>query len=512
MSIHQPAALAEILRRFPGVLPDAPTSLINGRPVTGEGETGLVYAATDEALADVSNAPPALVDRAVAAARDTFEQGDWRDRPAAGRSRTLYAVAEKIRAHAEELAVLHTLETGIPLAQAQGMHIPRTAENFQFFGEVLSTLSGETYQQTGKYLTLVTREPVGVAALIAPWNAPLVLSSMKMAACIALGNSMVVKPSEHAPLSVLRMVALMHEAGLPEGVVQVVTGPGGSTGQALVDHAGIDAVGFIGGTRTGRLIMQAAGRTLKKVGLELGGKSANIVLDSADLPAAVDGALMSIYAGNGEQCLAGARILVHRAVADRFIDAFVQRSAALRVGDPFADDTELGPMAFRAHYERVRDYGTLARQTDGCTVLTGGGPAEGFERGLFFQPTVVQVSDNRVRLCQEEIFGPFATIQVVADLDQALSIANDSDFGLVSYVWSDHMPSILKASRALRAGTVWVNTPMARDLRAPFGGVKQSGIGRDGLPGSIELFSEEKTTMLPSRPLPLPKLGMAGAE
>ena len=255
----------------------------------------LIYAATEEPYADVVHATEADVDAAVHRARQAFEQGEWRRMAAAERGAVLTRAADAILAHGEELAVLHTLETGIPIAQARGMHVPRCADNIRFFGELINSLAGESYEQMGRYLLIVTREPIGVGLLISPWNAPLVLASMKLGACVALGNSMIVKPSEFAPLSVLRLVELMHEAGVPQDVVQVLTGPGAKTGQALVAHPGIDAVGFVGGTSTGRQIMATAAQTLKKVGLELGGKSANIVLDSADLERAVDGSLMGFF-------------------------------------------------------------------------------------------------------------------------------------------------------------------------------------------------------------------------
>ena len=467
----------------------------------------LIYAASEEPLTDVPDADEEAVEAAAARAREAFRTGPWRRMVPAERAQVMHQIADAVLAHADELAVLHTLETGIPFAQARTMHVPRTAENFRFFADVANSLAGESYEQTGRYLSIVTREPVGVGLLIAPWNAPLVLASMKLAAGIALGNAIIVKPSEHAPLAILRLAEIIAEAGLPEGVVQVVCGPGPTTGAALVGHREIDVVGFVGGTVTGRAIMAQAARTLKKVGLELGGKSANIVLASADLDRAVDGALLGFLAGNGEQCLAGSRILVEDQVADAFLEAFVARVEKVRIGDPFDPRTELGPLAFASHYARVLDFAAEARNSDDYTVLAGGSAAPGFERGYFFEPTVVEARSNAARLCREEIFGPFVTIQRVRDLDDALERANDSDYGLVSYVWSDHLPSVMKARRALQAGTVWVNTAMARDLRAPFGGFKQSGIGRDGLPGSVELFTEEKTTMIPQTPLDLPKLG-----
>ncbi|WP_394728602.1 aldehyde dehydrogenase family protein [Altererythrobacter sp. GH1-8] len=473
-----------------------------------QGHSRLIYAATEEALVDVPDASEAEVEAAVTKARDAFANGPWRKMIAADRARMLAKFEEAILAHADELATLQTLETGMPFPQIRGMHVARTAENFRFFGELTTSLAGESYEQTGRYLSIVTREPVGVGLLIAPWNAPLVLGSMKMAAAIALGNSVIVKPSEYAPLAIMRLVEILHEAGLPEGVVQVITGPGAGAGTQLVRHPGVDVVGFIGGTATGKRIMADAAGSLKKVGLELGGKSANIILESADFERAVDGALMGFLAGNGEQCLAGSRIMVEDAIADRFIDALVARVEKVRIGDPFVAGTELGPLAFKAHYDRVLSFAEQAQAGGEYKILAGAKKVDGFDRGYFFEPTVVEAADNSASLCQDEIFGPFVAVQRVRDLDDALARANDSEFGLVSYIWSNDLPSVMRARRELQAGTVWVNTPMARDLRAPFGGYKQSGIGRDGLPGSVELFTEEKTTMIPQEPLDLPKLGM----
>jgi len=472
-----------------------------------EGTSRLIYAATEEPLVDVPDASEADVETAVSRARDAFARGTWRKLPAAERARMLAKCEAAVLAHADELATLQVLETGMPYSQVRGMHVTRSAENFRFFGELITGLSGESYEQTGRYLSIVTREPVGVGLLIAPWNAPLVLGSMKMAAAIALGNSVIVKPSEYAPLAIMRLVEILEEAGLPEGLVQVVTGPGASVGARLVRHPGIDVVGFIGGTATGKRIMADAASGLKKVGLELGGKSANIVLASADFDRALDGTMLGFLAGNGEQCLSGSRILVEDSIADRFIQALVARVENVKVGDPFAPETEIGPMAFKAHYDRILSFAGEAQASEDYRVLAGAKQADGFDRGYFVAPTVVEASENSSRLCQEEIFGPFVMVQRVRNLDDALTRANDSEFGLVSYIWSNDLPSVMRARRELQVGTVWVNTPMARDLRAPFGGYKQSGIGRDGIPGSIELFTEEKTTMIPQEPLDLPRIG-----
>jgi acyl-CoA reductase-like NAD-dependent aldehyde dehydrogenase len=303
------------------------------------------------------------------------------------------------------------------------------------------------------------------------------------------------------------MVELFHAAGLPPGVVNLVNGRGSVTGTALVSHPGIDMVGFTGGTHTGAAIMAAAGQHLKPCVLELGGKSANIVHPSADLDRALDGALAGIYSNNGQQCLAGSRILVQRSMAEDFIARFIDRARHIRIGDPMDPATELGPLAFAGHLERVLSYVDIAR-ADGATLLTGGRRPPGLDRGYYLEPTAVLARDNTSRVCQEEIFGPFATFLVYDTLDEAIAMANDSPFGLVAYVWAGDLDVVMRASRELRAGTVWVNTTMVRELRAPFGGYKQSGVGRDGATSSVEFFTELKTTTIPVGPAMLPRLGL----
>jgi acyl-CoA reductase-like NAD-dependent aldehyde dehydrogenase len=484
------------------------TSLIDGARVAPAGkpfELPVVYPATEEVVSSLCEADAAEVDAAVRAARRAFDSGPWPRLGVDARKDVLYRIRDTLRAHADELAWLECLNAGLPIVRVREQ-ISRAARNFEVFAEVASTMKGETWSGLEGYLTFVTREPKGVGALIAPWNAPIALASMRVATCIAFGNTCVLKPSEYTPLSVLRMVELFHEAGLPPGVVNVVNGRGSVTGVALVSHPGIDMVGFTGGTRTGAEIMAAAGRNLKPCILELGGKSANIIHPSADPDRALDGALAGIYSNNGQQCLAGSRILVHRSIADDFIARFVERARRIRIGDPMDPATELGPLAFAAHLERVLGYVDVARQ-DGATLLTGGRRASGFDRGYYLEPTAVLVRDNASRVCQEEIFGPFATFLVYDSLDEAIAMANDSPFGLVAYVWAGELDVVMRASRELRAGTVWVNTTMVRELRAPFGGYKQSGVGRDGASSSVEFFTELKTTTIPVGAVPLPRLG-----
>lgn len=501
--------VAEIVRDHNLNLPTCVTAIIDGTTQSEQADAyklSAVCPSNEQVLYSVQESSASEVNQAVAAARQAFDQTDWPLLSHNDRRSILKKVRDAIAAHADELAAIQTLEIGMPYSGVRSMHMSRTVENFDFFMEVAGTLGGETYSQTRQYLSVVTREPAGVCALLTPWNAPTVLVSMKLAAALATGNTVVIKASEYSPYSLQRFVQIINEAGLPPGVVNLVNGRGHITGQALVEHPDVDVIGFVGGTATGKAIMASASQSLKKVGMELGGKSANIVTDSANLETAIDGSLIAILAGNGEQCLAGSRILVQNKVADQFIDQFTARMRTVKVGQPFAADTEVGPLAFASHKDKVLSYVDIAK-ADGGEILVGGKMADGFDKGYYFQPTAVLAKSNQQRVCQEEIFGPFVTIQTYDSLDEAITIANDSDFGLVSYVWSEDLQTVMSASRRIQAGTVWVNTPLTRDLRAPFGGYKQSGVGRDGLHASVELFTEEKTTMLPTSALTLPKLG-----
>lgn len=481
-------------------------SLISGQRTCGEGTAwDVFYPATEEKLGSCQSASKAQVDLAVSKAKQAFEQGVWRNKLLSERQAVFYKVAELLKEHAHELAVLQTLETGIPYNQFRMMHAARASENFRFFAEAATSISGDTYQQTGRYLSLTVNEPIGVGLIISPWNAPLILAGMKIAACLISGNSCIVKPSEYTPLSQLRMVEIIIEAGVPADVIHLLNGTGAETGAALTAHPDIDAVNFVGGTETGKRIMKSAADGLKKISLELGGKSANIILEDCDIEAAIDGSLLGIFAGNGEQCLAGSRILIQASIYDKVVDLLVARTKNLTIGDPF-EDVELGPLAFKAHHERVLDF-TRTAVNEGSNILCGGGVPAAAGKGYFFEPVMAEAESNDARICQEEIFGPFAALVKFETTEEAIAIANQSDFGLVSYVWTQDIDKMMQVAQQVRAGTVWVNTAMARDLRAPFGGYKQSGLGRDGLLESINSFTEEKTIMIPSKKLTFPKLG-----
>lgn len=454
----------------------------------------VINPATEAVVGQVEEADAAAVDRVVSLARAAFDS-DWRTAAVETRQAALRQAAAVVLAHADELAELETRNTGILLKDARHRYVARTARNFEFFADYIGQSAGQLYEQHPAFLTTVRREPIGVAGLIAPWNLPLALGSMKIAAAIAFGNACVIKPSEQAPLAVMRLVELLAEF-LPQGLVGLVNGRGHVTGAALVAHPLIDLISFTGGTETGKHIASAAGAALKPVTMELGGKSANIIFDTADLDRALDAALVGVFANNGQQCLAGSRILVQAGIADRFIEAFAERTRAIRVGAPDDPSTQLGPVASAQQRDRMLAFHAQALE-EGARPLAGGQRAAGFERGYYVEPIAVEAPSNQIGVCQEEIFGPFATLMRFEDAEDAYRIANDTDFGLASYVWTDRLDQAMEAQERLEAGVVWVNTPVVREIRAPFGGYKQSGIGAQGGAACEAFYSRQKTVTTP---------------
>lgn len=488
---------------------DVITAIIDGESLTGTGPTfEVVDPATEEVVANIPEADASWVDRAVVSARAAFVRGEWREMSVENRQIVLRACADAIERHADEIADIECSNTGIPYAQIRNGQVLRAAGNFRFFADYIGQMTAELYEQDPNYLTYVRREPIGVAALISPWNSPLALGSMKVASAIAFGNSCVLKPAEQAPLGLTRLIEVIHSAGLPAGVVNLVNGDGRVTGDALVRHPEIDCVSFTGGTRTGRIIMETAGAHLKPSVMELGGKSANIIFDDADFEQALDGALIGIFSNNGQQCLAGSRVLVQRSIYKDFVEAFVERARNVRVGNPRHADTEIGPLATRQHYHHVMGFVPDASD-NGARILVGGQRAEGFDRGFYFQPTIAEVTSNSHRLCQEEIFGPFAALMAFDTDEEAYQIANESRFGLVGYAWSQDIGRILAAQERISAGTIWCNTPMVRDLRAPFGGFRESGVGAEGGKAAEYFYTRQKAVSMPRRPLNLRKLGLS---
>ena len=441
---------------------------------------------TEVALGDSQDA-----DRAVQAARRAFDQGPWPRMGFAERGRLLHRFADLIEASADALALADTTDMGKPISDARGRDVPRAAANYRFFADHARLATGEALPMDTGHHVYTRFEPAGVVAAIAPWNFPLMLESWKVAPALAWGNTVVLKPAEDTPASAALMARLALEAGLPPGVLNVLHGYGpGSAGAALTEHPGVDRITFTGESATGRVIARAAAANLVPVSLELGGKGANIVFEDADLDNAVAWSIRAIFSNAGQVCLAGSRLYVQRDIYAEFTDRFTAAAQALVTGDPKDPATQLGPLASQEHYKKVRAY-VEGIEADGGTIRTGG-----FGEGWTVLPTVVENAPPTARVCREEVFGPVVTLSVFdADAD-AVALANDTRYGLNAMVFTENLSRAHRVSAALKAGTVWVNCFFIRDLRAPFGGVGDSGIGREGGTFSREFFTEPKAVVM----------------
>lgn len=455
--------------------------------------------ATGEVVATAPSGGAEDVDRAVRAARAAFEEGPWPRMDAAERRRVLYRIAEGIDAERDELARLETRDAGKPIRESAAEDVPRAAYQFRFFADLAANASSEMFPRTAAgLLTYVLRKPAGVAALITPWNFPLMLAAWKVAPALACGCCAVLKPAEQSPATAFRLAEICAAAGLPEGVLNVVFGSGPeAAGEALTRHPGVDVISFTGETATGRAVMANAAPTLKKVSFELGGSSPNIVFADADLDAALQGSLNAIFHNQGEMCLAGRRLLVQRPVYEEFLARFVEAAEALRVGDPLDPETEVGALITREHLERVLG-SVQAGMAERAKLLTGGRRLEGpeFEQGNFMRPTVLTDVNPSMGLWREEIFGPVLVCAPFDAPDEAIRLANTSRYGLVGMVWSRDLATAHRVAAALDAGTVWVNCFGVRELAAPFGGMKDSGVGREGGAASLDLYSEAQSVVV----------------
>ncbi|GHD68049.1 aldehyde dehydrogenase [Jeongeupia chitinilytica] len=469
-------------------------AFINGRHVDAARRFDTVNPATRQVLAQVAECGTAEIDAAVAAARAAFDDGRWAGRSPVERKTVLLRFAALLRANADELALLESLDTGKPVADALGVDVAAAAYTVQWCAEVTDKVGGEVAPLAGNLLGMVMREPVGVVAAVVPWNFPLLMASWKFAPALAAGNSVVLKPSEKSPLSAIRIAALAQEAGIPDGVFNVVPG-GGEAGRLLGLHREVDCISFTGSTATGRQIMQyAAQSNLKRVWLELGGKSPNIVLaDCPDLQAAARAAAGGVFYNQGEMCSAGSRVLVQRDLYPAFVEALTIASRDYVPGDPLDPATRMGAIVDEIQYRRVLDY--IAAGRIESTLLAGGEPLHA-ETGLFIEPTIFATEAHH-RLAREEIFGPVCSVIVFDTLAEAIAIANDSDYGLAAAVWTRDLSTAHLAARQLRAGTVWVNCyEEGGDQNLPFGGYKQSGNGRDKSLHALEKYTELKSTLI----------------
>jgi len=429
-------------------------------------------------LAAVALAGREDVDRAVEAAQKAFPA--WSRMPAAERGRILLKLADLIEANGEELARLESMDTGHPIRDSRGLDVPRTAGCFRYFGGMADKFQGETIPVEAGFLNYTLREPVGVVGQVVPWNFPLMFTSWKMGPALAAGNTIVMKPAEITPLSSLRIAELMAQAGMPPGVVNMVPGLGSVAGQYLAEHAGVAKIAFTGSTATGRRIVQASAGNLKKVQLELGGKGANIVFEDANLVAAVNGSAWAIFHNQGQACIAGSRLLLHEKIADAFLEKFIPLARSIRLGNPLDDTTEMGPLTSAQHQERVLSYVEVAR-TEGGEVLAGGRApaAQELAQGCYVEPTIVRAKTPRDRIAQEEVFGPFVTVLTFRDDEEALAIANGTDYGLGSGLWTANLQRAHRFARELHAGMVWINSYKRVNPGSPFGGVGLSGYGRE---------------------------------
>src|SRR3981081_1819174 len=449
--------------------------------------------ATGKPYSKVADSDARDVDLAVAAAEKAF--ANWSKKPAAERSRFLLRIADLIERDLEKFARAESIDTGKPLSLARSLDIPRAVANFRFFATAILHTENEAHITDGVAFNYTLRQPRGIAGLISPWNLPLYLLSWKIAPAIAVGNTAIAKPSELTPMTAYLLCEVCHEAGLPNGVLNVVHGTGPNVGSAITAHPKIGTISFTGGTVTGRKVAETCAPMFKKVSLELGGKNPNIVFADADQDAAIAGSLRSSFANQGQVCLCGSRVFVERSVYKDFVARFIDKASQLKQGDPLDDKTEQGAIVNKAQLDKVKFYVDLAQKEGGKIALGGKSPDSINDRcrdGYFFPPTVVTGLPVACRTNREEIFGPVVTITPFDNEEEVIGYANDTDYGLASSVWTQNLNRAHRVAEKIHTGTVWVNCWLVRDLRVPFGGMKASGVGREGGDEALRFFTEAK--------------------
>ncbi|MGB4346762.1 MAG: aldehyde dehydrogenase family protein [Burkholderiaceae bacterium] len=452
---------------------------IDGKFIPAEsGETMATLNPHDNSeIAQIAMAGKADVDKAVAAAQRAFPK--WSRMAAMDRGRILLKLADLIEDNAEQLAMLESLDTGHPIRDSRILDVPRTAVTYRYFGGMADKFQGDVVPVEQGFLNYVSREALGVVGQVVPWNFPLMFTSWKMAPALAAGNCVVMKPAEITPLSSLRIAELMMEAGMPEGVVNMLPGLGSVAGQYIAEHGDIAKIAFTGSTATGRRIVEASAGNLKKVQLELGGKGANIVFEDAFLPAAINGAAWAIFHNQGQACIAGARLVLHESIAEEFLEKFTALAKSIRLGNPLDPNTEMGPLTSLMHRDRVLSYVDIAREQGG-EILTGGkAPGGALAQGCYVEPTIVRARSTRDRIAQEEVFGPFVTVLTFKTDEEALAIANSTEYGLGAGLWTRNLQRAHLMAREIKSGMVWINCYKRVNPGSPFGGVGQSGYGRE---------------------------------
>jgi aminomuconate-semialdehyde/2-hydroxymuconate-6-semialdehyde dehydrogenase len=448
--------------------------------------------AIGEVYSQIPNSTIEDVEKAYEAAAKAFPK--WSNTTLEERSKILSKIAHLILEKLDFLAEAESKDNGKPISLAKQVDIPRAASNFQFFANAITQFSSEAHESVGmNAVNFTLRQPIGVVGCISPWNLPLYLFTWKIAPAIAAGNCVVAKPSEITPMTAYLLGKICTEAGLPNGVLNIIHGLGTSTGQAIVEHANIKAISFTGGTKTGAHIARVAAPMFKKLSLELGGKNPNIIFADCDYDKMLDTTVRSSFANQGQICLCGSRIFVEEKIYEKFKKDFVDKISQLKVGNPSEETTNIGALVSKEHLEKVKSYIDIAEQ-EAATILFGGNKVavENCENGYYLQPTIIEVKDNKCRLNQEEIFGPVVTIMSFKSDEQALALANDVKYGLSSTLWTNNLNRTMQFSKQLHTGIVWVNTWMLRDLRTPFGGQKDSGVGREGGFEALRFFTEPK--------------------
>jgi acyl-CoA reductase-like NAD-dependent aldehyde dehydrogenase len=472
---------------------------IGGRYVEPQSQSRFtdIEPATERELAQVADASASDIDRAVGSARGAADRGPWPRMTAEGRAKILGRMADLIEKCARDLGTLEARDVGKPVSECVNHDVARAAKNLRFFAAATQSWTQEASFGDARFLgadlrlvNVTARSPLGVGAIIIPWNSPLMLGTWNLGPCLATGNTVVMKPSELAPLTSLALGEIANEAGLPQGVLNIVSGLA-ETGAALVSHPGVDAVAFTGGVATGRKVMAAASGTLKHVALELGGKSPNLVFADVDLERSAAGVARSIFRSQGQSCVAGSRLLVDRRIADRFVEMVIAEAEKLQIGDPLQDGTEFGPLISAAHRERIDGFVKEA-VAEGAKLLTGGRAPEKPGSGFYYLPTILDGLSPKSRAICEEIFGPVLTVERFKDEAEAVAMANAGTYGLAAYIWTTKVDRALRVAEGIKTGMVWINSFFLRDLRTPFGGARQSGLGRQGGRFSLEFWTEPK--------------------